>query len=96
MRKLLQEFNKHRNDIVDTIQRVVERHEQDGPRYVYAPTVPREQAQEGAVRRLVTTFFGGSTTRAVAALLEGGASDLSRAELDELAGLIDEARRAGR
>ena len=29
------------------------RHEQDGPRYIFLPTVPREEARETALRKLV-------------------------------------------
>lgn len=69
---------------------------QDGPRYLYSPTVPRDEAREGAMQRLVRTFFGGSPARAVAALLDSPSTQLSDRELDELAGLIDQARSGGR
>lgn len=71
-------------------------HIQVGPRYVFRATLPHEEAQESALRRLVRTFFGGSTTRAVAALLDNSAEDLSDQELEELAGLIDHVRKGGR
>ena len=32
------------------------RHEQDGPRYVFLPTVPREEASESALRSVIRTF----------------------------------------
>lgn len=70
------------------------RHESQGTRYVFFPTVPREQASRSALRGLVRTFFDGSTTQAVAALLEQ--SRLSETELARLAELIDEARKEGR
>lgn len=68
------------------------RHETDGPRYVYFPTVPRVQASPSAMRRVLRTFFGGSVSQAMAALLDVS-DDLSPAELDRLQRLIDEARR---
>ncbi|MGD2069591.1 MAG: BlaI/MecI/CopY family transcriptional regulator [Gemmatimonadota bacterium] len=71
-------------------------HEQDGPRYVYLPTTPRERASESALRRIVRTFFDDSTEKAVAALLDLGARDLTAGELDRLSDLIEEARRQGR
>ncbi|HEX2188984.1 MAG TPA: BlaI/MecI/CopY family transcriptional regulator [Longimicrobiaceae bacterium] len=71
-------------------------HRQDGPRYLYSPTVPRDEAQEGAMRRLVRTFFGGSPARAAAALLDMESTRLSDRELDELAELIEHARKGGR
>lgn len=71
------------------------RHEQDGPRYVYVATVPRERARRTALEHLVDTFFAGSTEDVVAALLERNDKP-STAELDRLAKLIDDARREGR
>jgi predicted transcriptional regulator len=72
------------------------RHVEDGPRYVYSPTVPRERARESALRQLVTTFFDGSTEAAVAALLDLSAARLSDTELNRLAGLIAQAKKEGR
>ncbi len=68
------------------------RHEQDGPRYLYLATVPRETAKESALKHLLRTFFGGSTTAAVAALLDLSEDNLSEAELDRLSRLIENAR----
>lgn len=72
------------------------RHEQDGARYVYFPTVPRERARKSALRTLVSTFFDGSPEQVVAALVDGTASRLSREELDRMARLIEKARKEGR
>jgi predicted transcriptional regulator len=71
-------------------------HEQDGPRYVYAPTVPVAKARQSALRQLVTTFFDGSAEQAVAALLDLPSTDLSSDELARLARLIAHARKEGR
>src|SRR5258705_8327033 len=43
------------------------RHEQDGPRYVFLPTVPRDKARRSAPRQLVPTIFDRSTAHARAA-----------------------------
>ena len=72
------------------------RHEQDGPRYVFLPTVPREQASENALRRLVRTFFDGSPEGAMAALLDLEGGDLDDEALRRIARKIDEARKEGR
>lgn len=72
------------------------RFDQDGPRYVYSPTVSRRKARSGALEQLVRTFFDGSPAQAVTALLDASRDKLSRAELDELAALIDAARSKGR
>jgi BlaI family transcriptional regulator, penicillinase repressor len=71
------------------------RHQQDGPRYVYVPTVPRENAKRSALRHMVHTFFDGSAEQAISALLDESSTRLSDDELDRLARLIDQARRAG-
>ncbi len=68
------------------------RHEQDGPRYVFLPTVPRDKARRSALRQLVQTFFEGSTAQAVAALLGAPDAKLTDQDLDRLSRLIDQAR----
>ena len=72
------------------------RHEQDGPRYVFLPTVPREEASETALRKLVRTFFGGSPEGAMAALLDLESDQLDEKALERLSDLINEAKREGR
>ncbi len=71
-------------------------HEQDGPRYVYRPTVPREAAQKSAVRHLIDTFFEGSAHHAVAALIDMEDGQLSHDELDRLSDMINRAKQEGR
>ena len=68
------------------------RHSYDGPRYVYAPVVSRPVAQKSALRQLVKTFFDGSTSNAVAALLDMSGKDLTDAELDRLAKIVEQAK----
>ena len=72
-------------------------HVQDGPRYVYRPTIGKERARRSALRRLRDTFFNGSSEQVMAALLdlEDAGSSGSRAELDRLAKLIEQARSGG-
>jgi predicted transcriptional regulator len=69
-------------------------HESDGPRYVFLPTTPREEAQETALRGVVRTFFDGSPESAVAALLD--TEDLDEEALDRIAEHIARARKDGR
>ncbi len=71
------------------------RHEQDGPRYVYLPTVARDSAKRSAMRHMLRTFFDGSAELAISALLDDSSTRLSDAELDRLARLIEQARRNG-
>ena len=72
------------------------RHEEHGLRYVYVPTLAREAVQETALDRLLQTFFDGSPTKAVAAILDRSAVELSEAEIDEMAKLVEQARKRGR
>ena len=69
------------------------RHEEHGLRYVYVPTVPRDEARRSALRHLVETFFEGSSEKLVAALLGGEISRISREELDRLARLLAKGRK---
>jgi predicted transcriptional regulator len=71
-------------------------HRQDGPRYVYLPTISPDTARTAAVMHLVTTFFGGSAEDAVAALLEMSDTRVSRDALDRLTRKIHVARKEGR
>lgn len=70
------------------------RHETDGTKYVYLPTLAREKALQSALKQMVQTFFEGSTEQAVAALLSK--SKLKQEELDRLSLLIEQARKEGR
>jgi BlaI family transcriptional regulator, penicillinase repressor len=70
------------------------RHQQDGPRYVFLPTVSRDRARRSALRNIVKTFFDGSTAQAAAALIDQG--QLSDAEFDRLSEAIEKARRENR
>lgn len=71
-------------------------HEQEGPRYVFRPTVSVEAARKSAIQRLLRTFFDDSLEEAVATLLDVQSSNLSKQELDRLVRLIDQAREEGR
>ena len=69
------------------------RHAYDGPRYVYSPVISRPVAQKSALRQLVKTFFNGSTSNAVAALIDMSGKDLTDSELDRLAAIVEQAKR---
>lgn len=85
---------------VRTLLRILEdkghvHHEQDGTRYVYLPTVAHDAAKRSALRHLLNTFFEGSTTQAIAALLDEDSSRLSSADWDRLSATIKRARKEG-
>ena len=84
---------------VRTLLRILEdkghlRHREEGPRYVYETITPRDEASQGALRQVVQTFFDGSASSAVAALL--ATESLGDDVLNDLQALIDNARRDGR
>ena len=70
------------------------RHSVDGPRYVYEPAMPREQMGRRAIGTLLSTFYGNSVEKVVAAMLEQ--EDVAPEALDRLAALIEKARKEGR
>ena len=67
------------------------RHEAEGPRYVFAPLIPRDKARRSALKHLLQTFFDDSATDAVAALLD--ARKVTPEELDKIQELIDRSRK---
>ena len=70
-------------------------HQEQGKRYVYLPSMPREDAGASLLSHIVRTYFDGSPTEAIRALM-GTWGDLTAAELDRLARLVDRARRGHR
>ena len=68
------------------------RHEAQGLRYIYMPTVARHSARRSALKHLVETFFDGSNAKIVAALLGGEASKVTDEDLDRILELVRSAR----
>ena len=68
------------------------RHEKDGPRHVYVPTVAWEDVRRSAVRHLLGALFDGSPSAVVAALLDVSGRRLSERERSEIVGMIERAR----
>jgi predicted transcriptional regulator len=71
-------------------------HRQDGPRYIYAPTWPRDRARRSALKHLLQTFFDDSTEDVVAALLDISEDNLTAEDYRRLLELIQKARKEGR
>ena len=71
-------------------------HREDGPRYVYLPSVNTERAREDALKHVIRTFFDGSAEQAVAAVLRMSDAKLSEAEIDRLRERIKSTRVTGR
>ena len=85
---------------VRTLLRILEdkghvKHEQEGAKYVYLPTVERHNAQRSALRHMLNTFFGGSATQAMAALLDEESLELPKKDVERLKAVIERARKEG-
>lgn len=72
------------------------KHKQEGPRYIYSPTLPREKARQNALKHVMKTFFDDSTEDVVAALLNISEDNLSEADYRRLSALIRKAQKEGR
>jgi predicted transcriptional regulator len=72
------------------------RHEEEGKRYLYLPTQPRNAIARTALKNVLQTFFGGSLEDAVKTFLSDADTNLSDEELDRMAQMLEEARKAER
>ena len=72
------------------------RHERDGMRYIYLPTIDTRQVRHSALQHMVKTFFNGSAAQAAAALIEMSDSKLSPDDVKRLSELIRKAKQEGR
>jgi predicted transcriptional regulator len=72
------------------------KHQAEGLKYVYVPTVNRDKAKRSAVKHLVETFFSDSPEQVVAALLDVSSKRLTREELDRMAEMIEKAKKEGK
>lgn len=82
---------------VRTLLRILEekgvlKHREDGKRFVFLPVEPQEQASRSALQRVVQTFFKGSLSSAVAALVDG-TEKLSPEEFERLEAIIKKAKK---
>ena len=72
------------------------KHRSEGNKYIYRPTQRHETARRSALKHLMKTFFGGSATETVAAILGDNTDDLSEADLARLESLIEQAKQEGK
>jgi predicted transcriptional regulator len=72
------------------------RHKQDGPRYIFMPTVPRKKAQLRALKGVLRNFFDNSSEQLVSTLLDDAGTKISEEELARLMKLIEKAKKEGR
>jgi predicted transcriptional regulator len=83
---------------VRTLLRILEekghvRHELEGPRFVYIPTVGRDKAKRSALKHVLDTFFDGSASQVVAALVDLAPGELDKDEMARLQRIVDRAKR---
>jgi predicted transcriptional regulator len=72
------------------------KHQAEGLKYVYVPTVARDRAKRSAVKHVLDTFFNGSPEQIVAALLDVSSTKLTDGELDRMAQMIEKAKKEGK
>jgi len=65
---------------------------QDGAKYLYFVLTDKAEASEGALQRVVKTFFEGSAAKAVNALLGTANKSLTEAEIADIESLIEQAK----
>ena len=81
--------------------RVVEKkgflkHRREGHSYIYAPTVPRDEASVVAMKHTLKTFFQDSAPKAVATLMDLAKDSLTEEDIAEISELIARAEQEGR
>ena len=69
------------------------RHEEEGTRFVYSPSLSRQRAGASILSHIVRTFFDGSPSNAMAAMLGGAGGSVNEAELERLSKLVRTHRR---
>jgi predicted transcriptional regulator len=72
------------------------KHESEGLKYVYVPSIGRDKAKRSAVKHLLDVFFPDSPEQVVAALLDVSRKRLTAEELDRMTQMIEKAKKEGR
>lgn len=85
---------------VRTMMRLLERkrllkHREEGTKYIYRPTQSRATASKSAMLHMLKTFFRGSATDALAAILNVSSDELTENDLARMHQLIEQARKEG-
>jgi len=89
------------NSTVRTLLRILEEkgqlsHRVEEGKFIYSAVKPRHSAAKQALESLVRTFYKGSVSDVVAALLTEDAANMSDEELEALQAMIQRAREDGR
>lgn len=86
-------YSAVRASLAALVEKGILKTRQDGKRYLYRPSAPRDSIRRSALSRLLENFFPGEPTDAVAALLDLSAKSLTPDDLDRMQSLIDQARK---
>lgn len=68
------------------------RHETQGQRFIFIPTVTPGKARRSVLQHIARTFFEDSAEQLVATLLDVNRDRLTKEDFDRLASLIEDAR----
>jgi len=68
-------------------------HRERDLKYIYYPTIKHAEASSNALQRLLKTFFDGSASQAMSALLDISKDKISKKELEELNALLEKAKK---
>lgn len=71
------------------------KHNRQGKKYIYSPTIPPKKAMSTAVKHLLTTYFDNSLEKAVTSILEIHNEDLTEEDLRRLRHIINKAKKGG-
>lgn len=66
--------------------------EREGAKYIYEPTVPKEEMAKSMMDGVLKTFFENNVELVVASLIDPKQSQLTQEQLDRLAQIIEQAR----
>lgn len=75
------------------VEKKVLRFRQDGKRYLYRPASHPTTSRKHAITRVVETFFSGSPSQALAALLDASSDQLNEEEIQKMADLIQQTKK---
>jgi predicted transcriptional regulator len=80
--------------IVNVLERKGQlRHTKRGRKYIYWPRTPRSSVVKGALKHLLRTYFGDSLPKAVAAMVQLHARDLTDEDIRQLVQTIEQSRK---
>lgn len=67
-------------------------HKEQNLKYIYFPTVDHQSARTNAINRLLRTFFDGSPSQAMSAMLDISLDEVSDGDLENLKLIIEDAK----